>query len=1134
MKLETVSGSTTTTTYYSAQGNEVTLNYTGNIPAGYAPSYSVTDNDGNSVSNTNTFTMPDKNVTANVTMTLDNWGIAGGANGSKEKPYVITTTEDLDLLAKKVNGTDGYTANDYSGKYFVLGADIEYPRQTAWDDANSTENNYTAIGTMYDNFLFRYFKGNFDGCGHTVKGIRINNSLKQYNGGLFGVVGKGGTVKHVTVSDIRITNAGEYGSIGGITGENHNGSIIDCHATSDVSLNKQTNTNGTLCGGITGYNMGGTVSGCTSAAIVKGGIYVGGIVGSNQTSNGILKDCIYLGNEVSGNSCVGAVAGDNDFATIINCYYTDGSITGKDLNGNDVTLANGQPVIGENYDVNTAQGSRKGTYSNTGLAQIITLGNGVTLSGTANAYALNGAAIGITSYTDGTNDYALKLETVSGNTTTTAYYSTQGAEVPFGYTGNTPAGTTLAYIVKDADGALVSETSPFTMPAKDVTASAGFYMTKVPYIAIDGTGTTTPDGVKVWVLNGTETTFGISGADTNNKPYETWYFSNTAATANNGNGLSYNNEIGLYGAVNLILADNSKMTVTNNTNGGCAIRSNVASNTTIAIYGQTTGNGKLTAIGNVCAIFVDKDLTINGGEVKATGGIYGINSNGDITIRNSKVTADGSILGITSEYLTLIGSEIKSTATTVAGIETKETMTINGGKVTAESKQFGLNSSNGITINGGEVNAIGNTVRGINSSQGDLTINGGKVTAEGSMQGISVGGGINLGWTNADDFIKASSYEVSAGKDVTMASGKIFQYTDGSGTSKIYEGVITTLATGGTLNNLKLTPYGYGGYCGKGNDVKSITWEIPFDSEGKLSTEMAIDGSGEMTDYDMNGAPWNKYGFTIANIVYPVTSIGKNAFKGCQNLKVILVADESAYYNINWTDSERKFLAPKEIVINKNESGWGTYCHNFPISYSLNEGKAYDVTGLSADGKSVVITEVADNYVAPLTPLLLNYTPPTHTRQVYDNFVILTAIPATATTIGTTPDIVDNGGTDIVFYGNPKQEALSATKAANYIYIIGNTEGKQSYVLRDGNFLKVDENQGIGAHRCWLNVIGGNAARELSIIGEDDETDGIDDNVNVNHNDDAWYDLNGRKVANGQKPTKSGIYINNGKKVVVK
>ena len=33
---------------------------------------------------------------------------------------------------------------------------------------------------------------------------------------------------------------------------------------------------------------------------------------------------------------------------------------------------------------------------------------------------------------------------------------------------------------------------------------------------------------------------------------------------------------------------------------------------------------------------------------------------------------------------------------------------------------------------------------------------------------------------------------------------------------------------------------------------------------------------------------------------------------------------------------------------------------------------------------------------------------------------------------------------------------------------------------------------------------------------------------------DAWYSLDGRKIANGQKPKAKGLYINNGKKIIIK
>lgn len=35
-------------------------------------------------------------------------------------------------------------------------------------------------------------------------------------------------------------------------------------------------------------------------------------------------------------------------------------------------------------------------------------------------------------------------------------------------------------------------------------------------------------------------------------------------------------------------------------------------------------------------------------------------------------------------------------------------------------------------------------------------------------------------------------------------------------------------------------------------------------------------------------------------------------------------------------------------------------------------------------------------------------------------------------------------------------------------------------------------------------------------------------------NDNSWYTLDGRKIANGQKPNAKGIYIVNGKKTIIK
>ena len=75
----------------------------------------------------------------------------------------------------------------------------------------------------------------------------------------------------------------------------------------------------------------------------------------------------------------------------------------------------------------------------------------------------------------------------------------------------------------------------------------------------------------------------------------------------------------------------------------------------------------------------------------------------------------------------------------------------------------------------------------------------------------------------------------------------------------------------------------------------------------------------------------------------------------------------------------------------------------------------------------------------------------------------------------------------------------------------------------------------IAANKAYLSVTTGGQlhAPALSIVSGDSEATGI--RVVSGSAADAatdWYDLNGRKLQG--MPTKKGIYINNGRKVVVK
>ena len=102
-----------------------------------------------------------------VTLNEDYWGFAGGADGTAEHPYIITSTEGLDMLSEQVKGGDGY-----QGEYFELSDDITYTY------SGTNPDNYTAIGYYSTYYYSQPFKGHFDGKGHTVSGLQQMHSAR--------------------------------------------------------------------------------------------------------------------------------------------------------------------------------------------------------------------------------------------------------------------------------------------------------------------------------------------------------------------------------------------------------------------------------------------------------------------------------------------------------------------------------------------------------------------------------------------------------------------------------------------------------------------------------------------------------------------------------------------------------------------------------------------------------------------------------------------------------------------------------------------------------------------------------------------------------------------------------------------
>ena len=127
----------------------------------------------------------------------------------------------------------------------ILAADITLPTVA------EGESNWTPIGT-YDHYYNRY-TGTFDGGGHTITGLTINQSGTDHVG-LFGCIGGRGTVKNLTLENVNIIGHDNVGGVVGFT--NHR--VTACYnASGDVM------GTGDRVGGVAGYNdMDATITAC--------------------------------------------------------------------------------------------------------------------------------------------------------------------------------------------------------------------------------------------------------------------------------------------------------------------------------------------------------------------------------------------------------------------------------------------------------------------------------------------------------------------------------------------------------------------------------------------------------------------------------------------------------------------------------------------------------------------------------------------------------------------------------------------------------------------------------------------------------------------------------------------------------
>ena len=274
-------------------------------------------------------------------------GITG--DGTEDSPYQISTAEQLYAFAQWYNESAENLLENNTNTYAELTSNIDLnPNFIFTKDGctgEGTPQEWKPIGLISSNFSSQLpYLGEFDGNGHTISGLYINeSSTTEMAGGLFGYLA--GYIHDVNLENSYINSKSACtGSFAGIL----EGKIENCTAKATVYSDANANElNGT--GGIVG-NLNGTTSevlGCTFSGHVeaKSNPYMGGIVGENMY--GYIADCTNNGTVTSSKwDKVGGIVGNNQIpdssnepvegkSAVIERCANNGAISGPNDNSGD-------------------------------------------------------------------------------------------------------------------------------------------------------------------------------------------------------------------------------------------------------------------------------------------------------------------------------------------------------------------------------------------------------------------------------------------------------------------------------------------------------------------------------------------------------------------------------------------------------------------------------------------------------------------------------------------------------------------------------------------------------------------------------------------------------------------------------
>lgn len=259
-------------------------------------------------------------ITGPIDIVIDETPGQFDGKGTKDDPYVIMSIEDLVYFSMSCD----YSVSYYSGKYFVLGRNLDFNSKLSYVDyttkefdeylgGDGTTELMTQLGEAGKGFkaigaktIYKPFSGTFDGNGYEIKNIYLSTAFFQH-------------LTDANVSNVILKGKSKVGY--GLTQTMLYSKVDNCYI--DVEM--------------TGRNCAGISTTCTDSSIInccnKGnatgfwGEYVAGIVGYCKGNN-YIYNCYNLGNmnfrTDNSKAGVAGIVGNvsSGVTNIINCYNT--------------------------------------------------------------------------------------------------------------------------------------------------------------------------------------------------------------------------------------------------------------------------------------------------------------------------------------------------------------------------------------------------------------------------------------------------------------------------------------------------------------------------------------------------------------------------------------------------------------------------------------------------------------------------------------------------------------------------------------------------------------------------------------------------------------------------------------------